>query len=62
MYLMSLYDLLKETSDIRSRTLQQSLQLQRFLQDLYHEHEWISLKSQVANDQNYKYNLFIFSF
>lgn len=45
---------LKQTSETRGKTLQQSLELQQFLQNLHHEHEWIALKSQVVNDQNYK--------
>nr|WIM01459.1 non-erythrocytic spectrin beta chain [Limnephilus lunatus] len=45
---------LKEMSETRAQTLQQSRQLQQFLRDLYHEHEWLALKAQLANDQSYK--------
>ncbi|XP_037875798.1 spectrin alpha chain, non-erythrocytic 1 isoform X1 [Bombyx mori] len=47
-------DRLKESCKSRGDVLQQSRQLHQFLQDLQHEREWIALKMQIANDQNYR--------
>ncbi|XP_026745926.1 spectrin beta chain, non-erythrocytic 1 isoform X2 [Trichoplusia ni] len=47
-------DKLKESCAQRGETLEQSRQLHQFLRNLYHEREWISLKMQIANDQNYR--------
>lgn len=47
-------DRLLESCKQRGDTLEQSRQLHQFLRNLYHEREWIALKMQVANDQNYR--------
>ncbi|KAJ8705806.1 hypothetical protein PYW08_012852 [Mythimna loreyi] len=47
-------DKLQESCKQRGETLEQSRQLHQFLRNLYHEREWISLKMQIANDQNYR--------
>ncbi|PZC71010.1 hypothetical protein B5X24_HaOG214442 [Helicoverpa armigera] len=47
-------DKLVESCKQRGETLEQSRQLHQFLRNLYHEREWISLKMQIANDQNYR--------
>lgn len=44
----------QESCSARGVMLHQSRQLHQFLRDLYHEREWIALKMQVANDQNYR--------
>ncbi|KAJ0169742.1 hypothetical protein K1T71_014348 [Dendrolimus kikuchii] len=47
-------DRLLESCKLRGEMLEQSRQLHQFLRNLYHEREWIALKMQVANDQNYR--------
>ncbi|CAB3231870.1 unnamed protein product, partial [Arctia plantaginis] len=47
-------DKLKESCKLRGEMLEQSRQLHQFLRNLYHEREWIALKMQIANDQNYR--------
>lgn len=47
-------DKLVESCKQRGEILEQSRQLHQFLRNLYHEREWISLKMQIANDQNYR--------
>ncbi|XP_037299211.1 spectrin alpha chain, non-erythrocytic 1 isoform X2 [Manduca sexta] len=47
-------DRLQESCSQRGDMLEQSRQLHQFLQNLHHEREWIAVKMQVANDQNYR--------
>ncbi|XP_059044966.1 spectrin alpha chain, non-erythrocytic 1 [Achroia grisella] len=47
-------DKLKESCTHRGEMLEQSRQLHQFLRNLNHEREWIALKMQMANDQNYR--------
>ncbi|KAF9407356.1 hypothetical protein HW555_012597, partial [Spodoptera exigua] len=47
-------DKLLDSCKQRGEILEQSRQLHQFLRNLYHEREWISLKMQIANDQNYR--------
>ncbi|XP_053623069.1 spectrin beta chain, non-erythrocytic 2 isoform X2 [Plodia interpunctella] len=52
--LLARRDKLKESCAARGELLQQSRQLQQFLQNLNHEREWIALKTEIAHDQNYR--------
>lgn len=45
---------LKELAEIRRRTLNESLQLQQFLRNLYEVERWLGQKLQIALDENYR--------
>ncbi|XP_055643020.1 spectrin beta chain isoform X2 [Toxorhynchites rutilus septentrionalis] len=47
-------DRLLASSAARKQKLQESLQLQQFLRDLYEVAKWISQKMQIALDENYR--------
>ena len=47
-------DKLKKQSNIRRKKLNESLQFQQFLRNLYEVERWLSQKLQVALDENYR--------